>query len=177
MAKTRILNPEVAALLATLRHGEMIYIADAGSAWNDKSLYPLDPSVKYIDLGVVTGVPTTEDLVRALVEVGDFEGAILPWGMDEENPEFYNMIAECVGKEKIHGMNYAPEYYDMRNRCSAMIQTGDYGMGCNVILIAGYTSNDIDIDILSGKSMYVCTAEEYITMPMKEFKAKYRSEE
>ena len=179
--KKKILNQELAALVAGLKHGDMLYISDAGSAINEHAIYPLADNVQYINLAAVNGVPTVQDIVETLVEVSEFESAVLPYGMDdpeEGEPEFYHMIEHAIGgKEYIHEINYAPEYYDLRNRCTAMIQTGDYGFGHNVILIAGWPSNPIDLDILMGKAMYVCTAEEYITMPMKEFKEKYRSEE
>ena len=38
-----------------------------------KALYPLDSSVEYIDVEVVTGSPSFEDIVTTLVACGDFE--------------------------------------------------------------------------------------------------------
>ncbi len=37
-------------------------------------------------------------------------------------------------------MHYIPEYYQMRDRCKAVVQTGDYGIHGQAILIAGYPS-------------------------------------
>ncbi len=48
--KRRILNEKLAAIVASLRHGEMIFIADAGSGTAQKALYPLSPDVEYLDL-------------------------------------------------------------------------------------------------------------------------------
>ena len=75
--KKRILNRELAAVVAQIRHGEMLFIADAGSGTSAKALHPLDPSVQYIDLEAVTGSPSMQDIVDVLVDVGDFEGAIV----------------------------------------------------------------------------------------------------
>ena len=36
--KRRILNKELAALVAQIRHGEMIFIADAGSSTRQKTI-------------------------------------------------------------------------------------------------------------------------------------------
>ena len=66
--KRRILNNELAALV--IRHGEMIFIADAGSGTSPKAIYPLGSSVQYIDLEAVTGSPSFHDIFTTLKECG-----------------------------------------------------------------------------------------------------------
>ena len=39
--KKRILHERLAAVVASLRHGEMLFIADAGSGTSSKALYPV----------------------------------------------------------------------------------------------------------------------------------------
>ena len=65
--KRRILNNELAALVAQIRHGEMIFIADAGSGTSPKAL---GSSVQYIDLEAVTGSPSFHDIFTTLKEYG-----------------------------------------------------------------------------------------------------------
>ena len=65
--KRRILNNELAA---QIRHGEMIFIADAGSGTSPKAIYPLGSSVQYIDLEAVTGSPSFHDIFTTLKECG-----------------------------------------------------------------------------------------------------------
>lgn len=146
--KKRILNEGLAAIVATIRHGEMLFIADAGSGTSEKALYPLDPSVEYLDLGVVTGSPSFKDVFTTLIECGDFEGAIVTENMLAENQAAYQVVEDSLGKENIHVMHYIPEYYQMRDRCKAVIQTGDYGIHSQAILIAGYPSADIPMQWL-----------------------------
>ncbi|WP_294578482.1 RbsD/FucU domain-containing protein [uncultured Thomasclavelia sp.] len=146
--KKRILNERLAAIVATIRHGEMLFIADAGSGTSEKALYPLDPSVEYLDLGVVTGSPSFKDVFTTLIECGDFEGAIVTENMLAENQAAYQVVEDSLGKENIHVMHYIPEYYQMRDRCKAVIQTGDYGIHSQAILIAGYPSADIPMQWL-----------------------------
>lgn len=148
--KKRILNPRLAAIVASIRHGEMLFIADAGSGTSEKALYPLDSSVEYLDLEAVTGSPSFRDIVSTLVEVGDFEGAIVTDVMSELNPKDFKFISDLMGKENIHEMNYIPDYYQMRDRCKAVIQTGDYGVHAQAILIAGYPSADIPMEWLQN---------------------------
>ncbi len=96
--KRRILNKELAALVAQIRHGEMIFIADAGSGTSPKAIYPLDSSVQYIDLEAVTGSPSFHDIFTTLKECGDFEGAIVTEDMLELNQRIIKLLKNYLGK-------------------------------------------------------------------------------
>lgn len=146
--KRRILNSELAQLVAQIRHGEMIFIADAGSGTSSKAIYPLDESVQYIDLEAVTGSPSFYDIITTLKECGDFEAAIVTEDMVKVNPKDYQTVVDLFGEDHIHVMHYIPEYYQMRDRCKAVVQTGDYGVHAQAIIIAGYPSADIPMEWL-----------------------------
>jgi D-ribose pyranase len=146
--KKRILNERLAAIVASIRHGEMLFIADAGSGTCEKALHPLDPSVEYLDLEAVTGSPSFQDIAGTLFEVGDFEAAIVTDVMPEVNPKDYQFVVDLFGEDKVTRMNYIPDYYELRDRCRAVIQTGDYGVHAQAILVAGYPSDDIPMDWL-----------------------------
>lgn len=146
--KKRILNERLAAIVASLRHGEMLFIADAGSGTCEKALHPLDPSVEYLDLEAVTGSPSFQDIAGTLFEVGDFESVIVTDVMPEVNRKDYEFVVGLFGENKVTQMNYIPDYYELRDRCRAVIQTGDYGVHAQAILVAGYPSDDIPMDWL-----------------------------
>ena len=148
--KKRILNERLAAIVASIRHGEMLFIADAGSGTSRKALYPLSSDVEYLDLEDVTGSPSFQDIVSAIVEVGDFEGAIITDQMTKLNQKDYRFLADLMGEENIHEIPYIPDYYELRDRCKAVIQTGDYGIHAQAILIAGYPSDDIPMEWLKN---------------------------
>lgn len=141
--KRRILNQKLAAIVASLRHGEMLFIADAGSGTSTKALYPLASNVEYLDLGVVIGSPSFKDVFSTLIECGDFEGIIVTEDMIELNQKDFHIVEKAFDFKNIHISHYIPEYYQMRDRCKAVIQTGDYGIHAQAILIAGYSSDDI----------------------------------
>lgn len=146
--KRRILNERLAAIVASLRHGEMLFIADAGSGTSEKAIYPLDPSVEYLDLEAVTGSPTFQDIAGTIIEVGDIESALVTENMLTDNPKDYSFLCDQLGEDHITQMRYIPDYYQMRDRCKAVIQTGDYGVHAQAILVAGYPSADIPMDWL-----------------------------
>lgn len=89
-----------------------------------------------------------QNIVDVLVDVGDFEGAIVTEDMLELNQRDYQFLVEKLGEKNVHVMHYIPEYYEMRDRCKAVVQTGDYGVHAQCILIAGYLSADIPMNWL-----------------------------
>ncbi len=161
--KRRILHERLASIVATMRHGELLYIADSGCGTHKNALYELDPAVEYIDLEAVTGSPSVEDIVRTLEEAGDFEAAIVPEDMEDDSPDYYNMLIELFGTEHVHKINSAPDMYEIRNHCKALVQTGDIGVNANVILVAGYPGGALDLDLVTGK-------KKYTTIPKSERK-------
>lgn len=148
--KKRILNERLAAIVSSIRHGEMLFIADAGSGTSLKALYPLDPNVEYLDLEAVTGSPSFQDIVSTLIEVGDFEGAIITDLMPKVNEKDFSFLYNLLGEKNIHQVPYIPDYYQLRDRCKAVIQTGDYGMHAQAILIAGYSTDNISMEWLKN---------------------------
>lgn len=150
MSKTRLLHERLAAIVSTLRHGEMVYIADAGSGTSGASLVPLAADVEIIDIAVFTGCPSVAQLLPVLWQVGDFEAAFVTENMRQANPVARELVQSLTGPEHIHELRYLPEFYDLRNRCKVFIQTGDYGVHSNVILVAGYPSPPIPVNWLTN---------------------------
>lgn len=153
-SKNRLLHERLAAVVSTLRHGEMVYIADAGSSTAAAGLVPLSPQVEVIDVAVSTGCPTVADLLRVLWEVGDFEAAFVTENMRQANPQARDRVEGLTGPEHIHELRYLPEFYDLRDRCKVFIQTGDYGVHSNVILVAGYPSPPIPVEWLTSPTWF-----------------------
>ena len=126
----------------------MIFIADAGSGTCAQALHPLHPDVEYIDLEAVTGSPSFQDIVATLVSVGEFEGAVVSDCMEEQNPSDYAFIAGLLGEEHVRSVPYIPDFYKLRDRCRAVVQTGDCGAHAQAILVAGYCTDEIPMDWL-----------------------------
>lgn len=148
--KKRLLHARLAAVCATLRHGEMVYVADAGSGTHAKSLVPLADDVEVIDLGVVTGVPSVADLLPVLCEAGDFEAAIVTDDMKRANPDALTLVHGLFGAANVHEMRYLPDFYALRDRVKVFVQTGDHAVHGNVVLVAGYPSPAIPLEWLTS---------------------------
>lgn len=143
----RILNERLAAIVASIRHGEMIFVADAGSGTCEQALWPLSPRVEYLDLEAVTGSPSFRDIAGTLVEVGEFESAIVTDLMREQNPSDHAFVTELMDG-RVTEVPYIPDFYELRDRCRAVVQTGDCGAHAQAILVAGYCTDPIPMDWL-----------------------------
>ncbi len=102
----------------------------------------------------MTGSSLLHDIITTLKEVGDFESAIVTEDMLEYNQKDYQTVVELFGEDKITTMHYIPEYYEMRDRCRAVAQTGDYGIHALAIIVAGYQSADIPLETLKKGLKY-----------------------
>lgn len=137
--ENRILHSQIAAALASLRHGEVIYVADAGGQIPDTVGVPV------LDLGIAPGLVSLEQLLPLLRDNGDIERALVAEEMVTINPEKYSKIVEIFGKERVTTTKYRPNMYAIRNVAKLIIRTGDYSVHGNVALIGGYSSADIKI--------------------------------
>jgi D-ribose pyranase len=152
--KRRLLHERLAAVVSQLRHGEMIYLADAGSGTSPASLVPLAPQVEIVDVAIAPGLPTVTDLVAILWEVGDFEAAIVTEDMADANPQGHALVADLAGADNVHHIRYLPEFYELRDRAKVFIQTGDYAVHGNVVLVAGYPSPPIPLTWLTSPTWF-----------------------
>lgn len=152
--KPRLLHPRLAAIVAGLRHGEMLFLGDAGSGIHPASLVPLDPRVEVLELGIVPGCPSLADLLPVLWEVGDFESAVVTREMRAANPEGRELVERVAGADHVYELRYLPDFYDLRDRAKAFVATGDYAVHANVALVAGYPSPPIPLDWLTSSDWF-----------------------
>lgn len=146
--KIRLLHERLAAVVTSLRHGEMVFIADAGSGTSAKSLVPLADDVEVIDIAVAPGLPSVADVLTVLYEAGDFETAIVTEEMRAANPGGRVEVERIFGENNVRQIPYLPDMYELRDRCKVFVQTGDYTVHANVIIVAGFPSPKIPMEWL-----------------------------
>jgi D-ribose pyranase len=152
--KPRILHERLAAVVSTMRHGEMLFLADAGSGTSASALVPLSDDVEIIDLGIAPGVPSMAQLLEVLCAVGDFESAIVAQEMAEANPEGRELVDRTFGQGNVHEVPYLPDFYELRDRVKIFVQTGDHAVHGNVVLVAGYPSPPIPLHWLTSSKWF-----------------------
>ncbi|RWB73255.1 MULTISPECIES: RbsD/FucU domain-containing protein [unclassified Mesorhizobium] len=136
-ADNRIINGTIAAALATLRHGEVIFIADAGGVIASSVQVPI------VDLGIAPGLVSIEQLLPLLRDNGDIERAVVAEPMEAQSPQKYKFVVDTFGKERVTTVPYRPSMYAIRNASKLIIRTGDYSVHGNIALVGGYASADV----------------------------------
>lgn len=127
MKKHGILHRELAALIASLGHGDAIIIADSG--------LPIPPGVTCIDLAVTEGVPGFLEVLDAILYEMVVERATVA-GELQSNPTFIDNITSRLVPVDLQVVSHK----DLKNLTAgarAIIRTGEWTPYANIILYAG----------------------------------------
>lgn len=129
MQKTGILNPELLALLARVRHTNLLVVADRG--------FPFWPMVETVDISLVDGIPTVLQVLHALRNGYDFTQAYMAQEfLAENNPDTQAQFAAALA-----GIPVLFEgHVELKKRVPAaigLIRTGDTTQYANVALVSG----------------------------------------
>ena len=121
MKKRGVLHNELAQLIAGLGHGDLLVIGDAG--------LPVPPGVRVIDLAVTLGVPGFLQVLDAVMDEMQIEGAFRACEADAIGAE----IDARLGTEQI-----SHETFKVRSAAAkAVVRTGEATPYANVGLVAG----------------------------------------
>ncbi len=129
MLKTGILHPQLARVLAEIRHKDTLIIGDAG--------LPIPKGVERIDLGWKEGSPGYLEVLEEIEKYLVIEGAIFAEEALTVSPEFHKKALKLLPKGV--PINYIPheELKEQSKKAKAIILTGEFTGYTNVILIAG----------------------------------------
>ncbi|MDO5508346.1 MAG: D-ribose pyranase [Corynebacterium casei] len=127
MLKRGLINPQLNEALSYLGHTDAVVFADAG--------LPLPEDVATVDLTVTFGLPTMEDVMRAVMAELVVEGATIA----EESPTEFIALVQETGKladsaiTKISHEELKASLFDAK----LIIRTGDTTPFANVIFRCG----------------------------------------
>jgi D-ribose pyranase len=129
MLKQGILHPQLAELLALMRHMDMLIIADAG--------LPVPKGVERIDLGWRPHDPAYHDVLEEILKYLVVEKAIFASEALDHNPEFHKKTLSMLPKGI--AIEYVPhtEFKEKSESVKAIILTGEFTGYTNVILVSG----------------------------------------
>jgi D-ribose pyranase len=129
MLKSGILNPTILSLIARVRHTNMLVIADRG--------FPFWPQIETIDISLVDGIPTVNQVLEALLPAVDLGKAYMAQQFKEVNPA--DVVAE---RQRILGgidLNFEDHEAAFKKRVPGaigLIRTSDTTHFSNIILVS-----------------------------------------
>lgn len=127
MKRTALLHAELSHVIASLGHGDMLVLGDAG--------LPIPDGPRRIDLAVARGVPQLDDVLQAVLSEMQVEGIVIAdeaLGDAKKLPGWY---PQSLG---IEPQTVSHEEFKRRTaKARAMVRTGECTPYANIILIAG----------------------------------------
>lgn len=130
MKKTILLNSEISDVISRMGHTDTLVIADAG--------LPIPRGVKRIDLAVMKGIPSFDDVLAAVLSELEVQKITMAGEMREKNYAQYRSIMNCFSEIKIEEIPHE-QLKKHTQSAIAVIRTGECRPYANVILESGVT--------------------------------------
>lgn len=127
MKKTPLLNIALSQLIASLGHGDMVVIGDAG--------LPVPPGVPLIDLALTAGVPGFLQTVQTVLSEMQVERHVLADELAGRNPAIAAGIdALALPQRRLVSHE---DFKQLSRAARAIVRTGEHSPYANIILVAG----------------------------------------
>ncbi|CAN5696536.1 D-ribose pyranase [soil metagenome] len=128
MKKSTLLHGELSHLVATLGHGDALVIADAG--------LPVPPGTRCIDLAVMRGVPSFDQVLQAVLAEMQVEHATCALEMEASSPQAAARLADRLGATPLAAVPHV-DFKRLSATARAIVRTGEFTPYANVILFSG----------------------------------------
>ena len=133
MKKTPLLNIALSRLVASLGHGDIVVIADAG--------LPVPKGVELIDLALTQGVPDVASTLRALLSEMQVQSHVLANELLHAPCPALSCIEELAGSGEL-GSRLLLTHSAFKELClqaKVIVRTGECRPYCNIALVSGVT--------------------------------------
>ncbi len=133
MKKTPLLNIALSRLIASLGHGDMLVIGDAG--------LPVPPGVELIDLALTQGIPDFVSTLQIVLSEMQVESHVLAEEILLKQPPALQVIDElttgaALGQRRLLSHD---AFKILSRQARAIVRTGECQPYCNIVLVAGVT--------------------------------------
>ncbi len=133
MKKTPLLNVALSRLIASLGHGDLVVIGDAG--------LPVPPGVELIDLALTQGIPDFISTLNVVLSEMQVERHVLAPEILDKQP------SALAALEKLHAEGALgqrellshEQFKALSRQARAIVRTGECQPYCNIVLAAGVT--------------------------------------
>jgi len=123
-----LLNSALSEVIASLGHGDLLVIADAG--------LPIPPQTRRIDLALTKNLPSFLDTVRTVLQEMQVEKALLARETAQVSPQVRAQVAELLEGVPFEEISHA-ELKSLCAQARAVVRTGEFTPYANIILVAG----------------------------------------
>jgi D-ribose pyranase len=130
MKKGGVLNPTLAAMIASCQHGDKIMICDSG--------YPIPYDKKSLDLSVTVNLPRVIDVAKVVLDDLNIEGVIIANEMEMRSKGFYDELMKILPKALVQKISHA-DFKELakKEQNIVFVRTGEATPFANLILVSG----------------------------------------
>ncbi|MEN3010296.1 MAG: D-ribose pyranase [Candidatus Bipolaricaulaceae bacterium] len=128
MKRGLIINGQLLRAIADLGHGDRLAVADCG--------LPVPKGIQKIDLALVRGVPSFQDVVRAIISEMVVQKAIVAEEMRVHNPRQYEFVHSALQGIPIEEVSHA-KFKELLCDVKVVVRTGEATPYSNMIFEAG----------------------------------------
>lgn len=129
MKRHGILNAELAEAVASIGHGDVLMIVDAG--------YPVPATAWRIDLSIVAGVPDLKTVYAAIAPELIVEKVHFAHEVKLHNHPMYESLRHWFDERDFESIDHARIINEMGSRAKAIVRTGALDPWGNVALVGG----------------------------------------
>jgi D-ribose pyranase len=133
MKKTPLLNIALSRLIASLGHGDIVVIGDAG--------LPVPTGVELIDLALTHGVPDFVSTLKIVLSEMQVESHVLAQEIFDKQPTALASL-DALNEEGALGRRDLlshEQFKALSRQARAIVRTGECQPYCNIVLVAGVT--------------------------------------
>ena len=128
MKRTTLLHAELSEIIASLGHGDLLVIGDAG--------LPIPEGPRRIDLALTANIPRFHETLTAVLSEMQVERAVIASELPAANPLVHAELLRLLGETPVSTMSH--ENFKAQTRIArAVVRTGEFSPYANVILRAG----------------------------------------
>lgn len=132
MKKTPLLNIALSRLIASLGHGDILVIGDAG--------LPVPPGVELIDLALTQGIPGFISTLRVVLSEMQVESHVLAEELlHKQPPALADLNALDQGELGERRLLSHDAFKLLSHKARAVVRTGECQPYCNIALVSGVT--------------------------------------
>jgi len=133
MKKTPLLNIALSRLIASLGHGDMVVVGDAG--------LPVPPGVELIDLALTHGVPDFISTLNVVLSEMQVESHAIAKEIFDKQPSALSALEALNGEGALGRRDLLghEQFKVLSRQARAIVRTGECQPYCNIVLVAGVT--------------------------------------
>ncbi|KJK19116.1 D-ribose pyranase [Pseudomonas sp. B21-012] len=133
MKKTPLLNIALSRLIASLGHGDILLIGDAG--------LPVPAGVELIDLALTPGIPDFASTLRIVLTEMQVESHVLAEEILQHQPPGLTAVEQLTAQGELGARRLLSheEFKQLSRSARAIVRTGECQPYSNIALVAGVT--------------------------------------